>query len=148
MVAFNPLNFGISNGVITVLSLITGLLAVDAPRSIILVTLLSLLISDPLMDAYSISLGIKDEKESMDAGISAFVSQFSIQLAFILIILLVPSKRMAALSSLLFGVTIILWNIQETTYKIRVISMLILIIFVSVYSNHKIKPYLLKHFTS
>ena len=46
--------FGLSNGVVTILSLITGLYAVQANKISIIAAILSLLIVDPLSDAYSL----------------------------------------------------------------------------------------------
>ena len=51
---FESKMFGITNGIITMLALITGLYATKVPKVGIIGAILSLLIVDPLSDGYSI----------------------------------------------------------------------------------------------
>ena len=67
--------FGFTNGIITMLSLITGLYATNVNRVGIIGAILALLITDPLSDAYSMynSQKLINKETALDIGKTAFV---------------------------------------------------------------------------
>ena len=81
--------FGFTNGIITILALITGLHATKVNKIGIIGAILALLITDPLCDAYALytSQKIIDKKTAYSIGFNAFLSQFLLQLLFLMIII-------------------------------------------------------------
>ena len=70
--------FGFTNGIITILALITGLHATKVNKIGIIGAILALLITDPLCDAYALYTSHKliEKKSAYKIGIKAFLSQF------------------------------------------------------------------------
>jgi len=87
---FESKMFGITNGVITILALLTGLHATNVNKIGIIGALLAMIIADPLSDAYSIYVSEKESgnpKAFKDAKY-AFLYQASLQLLFLLLIII------------------------------------------------------------
>ena len=57
----DPQGFGLSNGVITILALLAGFTAANTDKISIICALVSLLITDPLSDSYSIYVASNEE---------------------------------------------------------------------------------------
>jgi hypothetical protein len=81
---FNSRSFGISNGVITILAILAGFIATKASKIIILGTLLALLITDPLVDSYSVYVSMKehDEKLALKKFQESLIFQVLVQVGF------------------------------------------------------------------
>jgi hypothetical protein len=71
-------NFGTTNGIITMLSLLTGLRATKVNKVGIIGAILAMIIADPLSDAYSMYYAEKTNNNPNDyiIGRDAFISQF------------------------------------------------------------------------
>ena len=80
--------FGFTNGVITILALITGLHATKVNKIGIIGAILALLITDPLCDAYSLytSQKIIEKKTAYSIGFNAYIS-ILLQTLFLMIII-------------------------------------------------------------
>ena len=100
--------FGFTNGIITMLSVITGLYATNVKRIGIIGAILALLITDPLSDAYSMYTSQKmiDEKSAWAIGKTAFVSQVLLQCAFLFIIIFSSNEKIGLIVSYIFGITL------------------------------------------
>tara|TARA_Y100000768_G_scaffold227734_1_gene171927 strand:+ start:374 stop:826 length:453 start_codon:yes stop_codon:yes gene_type:complete len=83
--------FGVTNGVITILALITGLRATNVNKIGIIGALLAMIIADPLSDAYSIYISEKQRKNPLayENARDAFIYQALLQLIFLFIIIVV-----------------------------------------------------------
>ena len=95
-------NFGTTNGIITMLSLLTGLRATKVNVGII-GAILAMIIADPLSDAYSIEK-TNDNPNAYIIGRDAFISQFGLQLIILLIIILTPNIDMGIYYCYIFGI--------------------------------------------
>lgn len=127
--------FGLSNGVITILSLISGLYAANVNKVGIIAAILSLIIVDPLSDSYSLYVAkVHDgDKNAFKIGKDSFLSQFIVQVLFLLAILLTPNLKSGLIVCYIIGLIItILYGIkQKVKYKsiiINIISVILLII--------------------
>ena len=86
--ALNARGFGISNGVITIVALIAGFVATHASKVSVVGALLSLLITDPLGDSYSIYISMRDrdKREARETFFSTWKYQVVVQGLFLLIV--------------------------------------------------------------
>lgn len=100
--------FGITNGIITMLALITGLYAVNIKKIGIIAAILSMVIADPLCDAYSLYIAEKssNRKKAWGIGVNAFLSQFILQFGFLILIILSPTMDIGLILSYIAGITI------------------------------------------
>ena len=100
--------FGFTNGIITMLALITGLYATKVTKIGVIGAILALLITDPLSDAYSMYTSHKliDEKSAFDVGKKAFLTQAILQLFFLMIIIFSPTLKTGLIISYIFGISI------------------------------------------
>ena len=98
--------FGVTNGIITMLSLMTGLRATKVDKVGIIGAILAMIIADPLSDAYSIYYAEKqnNNKNAFNIGKNAFLSQFILQFIFLLIIILCSDVDNAIYYSYIFGI--------------------------------------------
>ena len=126
--------FGFTNGIITMLSLITGLYATNVNRVGIIGAILALLITDPLSDAYSMynSQKLINEETALDIGKTAFFSQVALQCIFLLIIIFSKTVKQGLTISYILGVTMtILYDryntasINETIKNLLAIAILV-----------------------
>lgn len=99
-------NFGTTNGIITMLSLLTGLRATKVNKVGIIGAILAMIIADPLSDAYSMYYAEKtnDNPNAYIIGRDAFISQFGLQLIILLIIILTPNIDMGIYYCYIFGI--------------------------------------------
>ncbi len=102
---FNGSTFGFVNGIITMLSLITGMYATRVNKVGIIGAILAMLISDPLCDAYAIYIAQKenDINATSDIAIQAFLSQASLQALFLFIIIFTPNLKYGIYLSYIVG---------------------------------------------
>ncbi len=126
--------FGFTNGIITMLSLITGLYATNVNRVGIIGAILALLITDPLSDAYSMynSQKLINKETALDIGKTAFFSQVALQCIFLLIIIFSKTVKQGLTISYILGVTMtILYDryntasINETIKNLFAIAILV-----------------------
>ena len=131
---FESKMFGITNGIITMLALITGLYATKVPKVGIIGAILSLLIVDPLSDGYSIYAAEKknNKKSAYKIGKEAFISQFILQLIFLIIIIFFPIEKGIFYSYLIGILIIIIYGIyrKSTIFSIiqHILCILILVL--------------------
>jgi len=141
--------FGVTNGVITTLSILTGLHATNVDKAGIVGTLLAMIIADPLSDAYSIYISEKQNNPSKAymIGLKAFGSQFILQFLFLVIILLFSKIKSGIKYSYIFGFAIVIIygiinkiSLNELLFNIVAILCLVFITYVSdllVYKYYK-----------
>ena len=126
--------FGITNGVITMLSLITGLYSTNVNKIGIMGAIISLLIVDPLSDAYSLYASQKEitnKETAYDISKKAFLSQAIIQSIFLLIIFLTSTVKKGLIASYVTGIMIILGNGQNIYNLIIIFALVALTFFLS-----------------
>ena len=104
--------FGVTNAIITMLALITGMYASKVNKIGIIAAILAILIATPLSDAYSMYMSEKANKpeNAFNVAKQAFLSQFMLQLGFFLIIIFTPNLFTGLILSYIFGL------ITLTTY--------------------------------
>ena len=123
--------FGLSNGVITILSLISGLYAANVNKIGIIAAILSLIIVDPMADSYSLYVAkLHDgDKDAFDIGKDSFLSQLLVQIIFLLVIILTPSVKVGLLLCYLIGFIIIVsYGIKQKVKYTSIITNIIVII--------------------
>ena len=86
----NSEGFGISNGVATILALLAGFHATQTSKLSVIGALLSLLLTDPINDSYSIYISMKhnDPDEAYKKFKGTFISQVGVQAIFLLVVFL------------------------------------------------------------
>ena len=140
--------FGFTNGVITILALITGLHATKVNKIGIIGAILALLITDPLCDAYSLytSQKIIEKKTAYNIGLKAFLSQFLLQTLFLIIIIFTESVEKAVYYCYIVGIilTIIYDRYNDLLLKESMINLGSILILVMV--TYYINTYVYKHF--
>ena len=97
--------FGFTNGIITILALITGLHATKVNKIGIIGAIIALLITDPLSDSYALYNAHKlvDKKKAFIVGKNAFLSQVILQLLFLVIIIILLVSYLVCISVYLFN---------------------------------------------
>ena len=146
---FNGHTFGVTNGIVTMLSLLIGLYATGVQKVGIIGAIVAMLISDPLADAYAIYNAElqRDSKKAYDAFKKAFSSQALIQLAILIIVVLTPDIKSAVYISVIIGFfTIIAWDfyIQK---KHKDILKNIILVFGIIFITFCIDKQVYKYFT-
>lgn len=109
---FSSQGFGISNGVVTILSILAGFIATKASKIVIIGTLLALLITDPLTDSYSIYISMKDsdEEKANEKFKGTLITQLSVQLTFFLIMLIAPTPLIGFLICSFIGIGLVVYD--------------------------------------
>ena len=141
--------FGVTNGIITMLALITGMYAGKVGKVGIIAAILAILIADPLSDAYSIYISEKNNnnrrESAFDVGKEAFLSQFILQLVFLLIIVFSPTILSGLTLCYIFGLISILTYafVQKSTFKEVIINLswIISIITITYFSDVLVHKY-------
>lgn len=118
---FNSRSFGISNGVITILAILAGFIATKASKIVILGTLLALLITDPLVDSYSVYVSMKehDEKLALKKFQESLIFQVLVQLGFFIIMLVSPTPLLGFIICCVVGLGIIVYDYYSTYKKTK-----------------------------
>ena len=115
MPAMNARGFGISNGVITILALLSGFVATCTPKVGVVGALLSLFITDPLGDSYSIyvSMRDRDEDEARQTFFDTWKYQLMVQALFLVVVLFSSSVRTALCISCFLGTALIMYDLTQ-----------------------------------
>lgn len=113
--ALNARGFGISNGVITILALIAGFVATSTPKVGVVGALLSLLITDPLGDSYSIYIAMRDrdEDEARHTFRWTWLYQVLVQTLFLVVVLSAPSLPIALGIACVLGTGLIFYDLIQ-----------------------------------
>ena len=131
--------FGVINGIIDMLALLTGLWATKVSKIGIIGAIIALVISNPFNDSYALYLSEENENEKEQTNEKAkkkatyaLVSQLTTHLMFLIIVILSPNTTVALITSficsglLIFGFN--LYNkvpINKTGNTIIIISILV-----------------------
>ena len=124
--------FGITNGVITMLSLITGLYSTNVNKIGIMGAIMSLLIVDPLSDAYSLYVSqqkLTNKESAYDISKKAFLLQAIIQFIFLMIIYLTSTVKQGLIVSYVTGIMLILGNGQNIYNLMIIFALVVLTLF-------------------
>lgn len=139
--------FGITNGVITILALITGLRATNVDKIGIIGALLAMIIADPLSDAYSIYISEKQKKnlKAYENARDAFIYQASLQLIFLFIIIITKNIDLAIKYCYICGILItIFYGNYRKIEKKEIIKNLIgifIIVYITYFSDITVYKY-------
>ena len=137
---FKGASFGITNGIITILSILVGMYSVNASKLSVIGAFLAILISDPLSDAYAIYIAEKDDnsEHAYTIGKDAFLSQFILQALFLIIIICCPTVSMGVVVSIITSIIILIvysikkqLKMKEVLYNFIGIAVLISITYAS-----------------
>ena len=111
----NTEGFGISNGVSTILALIAGFHATRTSKLSVIGALLSLLLTDPLNDSYSIYISMKhnNPEEAYKKFKGTFLAQIGVQIIFLIVVLLSSSIYHSFLISSLVGTGLLLYDYNK-----------------------------------
>lgn len=139
--------FGFTNGIITMLSLITGLYATNVKRVGIIGAILALLITDPLSDAYSLynSQKLINEETAFDVGKTAFLSQVALQCIFLLVIIFSNSVKQGLIISYILGVTMTIsydrYNKASVNDSLKNLSAIAVLVFLTYIVDKNVYKY-------
>lgn len=139
--------FGFTNGIITMLSLITGLYATNVKRVGIIGAILALLITDPLSDAYSLynSQKLINEETAFDVGKTAFLSQVALQCIFLLVIIFSNSLKQGLIISYILGVTMTIsydrYNKASVNDSLKNLSAIAVLVFLTYIVDKNVYKY-------
>ena len=140
--------FGVTNGIITMLALITGMYASKVNKVGVIAAILAILIADPLSDAYSMYISEKNNnsnKKAFSVGKEAFLSQFVLQFIFLLIIIFTPTVFTGLMTCYAFGLVSILGYayMQKSSFKevLMNLSWITVIISVTYFSDVLVHEY-------
>lgn len=111
----NSEGFGISNGVSTILALLAGFYATKTPKFTAMGALLSLLLTDPINDSFSIYVSMKHNNPDIayNTFIGTFVSQVGIQLLFLIILFYSSNVYNAFIISSVIGMLLLLYDYNK-----------------------------------
>lgn len=119
----NSEGFGISNGVTTIISLLAGFKAANVSNKAIITALISLLLTDPISDSYSLYVSIKDKdnKLAYDIFLKTFISQVIIQGVFLAIVILSKNINQSFYLSVIFGLLLVLYDFSSRLKRPKII---------------------------
>ena len=111
----NSESFGISNGVTTIIALLAGFKAANISNKAVISALISLLLTDPISDSYSLYVSIKDKDEKLayDIFLKTFISQVIIQAIFLAIIIFSKNINQGFYLSVIFGLSLVLYDFSS-----------------------------------
>jgi hypothetical protein len=111
----NSEGFGISNGVMTIIALLAGFYATNTSKISVIGALLSLLLTDPLSDSYSIYISLKDSnpKDAYSKFKGTFLTQLGIQGIFLLIVVLSSTIYKSFIISSIIGLIFIIYDYNK-----------------------------------
>lgn len=111
----NTEGFGISNGVSTILALLAGFHATRTSKLSVIGALLSLLLTDPLNDSYSIYISMKhnNPEEAYKKFKGTFLAQIGVQAVFLLVVFLSPTIYISFMISSLVGTGLLLYDYNK-----------------------------------
>jgi len=139
----NSESFGISNGVTTIIALLAGFKAANVSNKAIISALISLLLTDPISDSYSLYVSIKDKDDKLayDIFLKTFISQVIIQAIFLAIIIFSKNINQGFYLSVIFGLSLVLYDFSSRlkqpkliiTELIKMISLILLTFSINYY---------------
>ena len=111
----NSEGFGISNGVSTIIALLAGFVAAYVSKVPVVSAMISLLLTDPLSDSYSIYISMKDtdKDEAFRKFMGTFKTQLFIQALFLIIVVLSPSIYLSFIISCVIGLIMVLYDFNK-----------------------------------
>ena len=115
----NSEGFGISNGVSTIIALLAGFVAADVSKVPVISAMLSLLLTDPLSDSYSIYISMKhnDPEEAYKKFKGTFIAQVGVQAIFLLVVFLSKTVFQAFLISSVIGICLLIYDYNKRFKK-------------------------------
>lgn len=115
----NSEGFGISNGVATILALLAGFHATKTTKLSAIGALLSLLLTDPINDSYSIYISMKhnDPDEAYKKFKGTFLSQVGVQAIFLVVLYLSKSVYQSFLISSVLGICLLIYDYNKRLKK-------------------------------
>jgi hypothetical protein len=131
----DPQGFGLSNGVITILALLAGFTAANTNKISIICALVSLLITDPLSDSYSIYVA-SDEENRFEIFTQTWIYQVVVQAIFLLIVIFTPKKHMFKLACLIGFLIISFDFFSRITNIIDILKQLAIMIIIIVFTYY------------
>ena len=141
------ITFGFTNGIITMLSLITGLYATNVNRVGIIGAILALLITDPLSDAYSMynSQKLINKETALDIGKTAFFSQVALQCIFLIIIVFSKTVKKGLIISYILGIIMTIsydrYNKASLTETVKNLSAIAVLVFFTYIVDKQVYKY-------
>jgi hypothetical protein len=139
----NSEGFSISNGVTTIIALLAGFKAAKISNKAVTSALISLLLTDPISDSYSLYISIKDNDEQMAYNIflKTFLTQIIIQSIFLGIVLLSSNINQSFYISCIVGLLLVLYDFvtrlkQPTQIFMELVKMISLIILTFTINNY------------
>ena len=129
----DPQGFGLSNGVITILALLAGFTAANTEKISIICALVSLLITDPLSDSYSIYVA-SDEENRFEIFTQTWIYQVVVQAIFLLIVIFTPKKYMFKLACIIGFLIISFDFFSRITNIIDIFKQLAIMIIIIVFT--------------
>lgn len=119
----NSESFGISNGVTTIIALLAGFKAANVTNKAIISALISLLLTDPISDSYSLYVSIKDKDDKLayDIFLKTFISQVIIQAIFLAIVILSKNINQSFYLSSIFGLLLVLYDFSSRLKQPKII---------------------------
>ena len=111
----NTEGFGISNGVSTILALLAGFHATRTSKLSVIGALLSLLLTDPLNDSYSIYISMKhnNPEEAYKKFKGTFLAQIGVQIIFLIVVFLSRTIYQSFLISSLIGIGLLIYDYNK-----------------------------------
>jgi hypothetical protein len=108
----NSQGFGVTNGVTTIIALLAGFKAANISNKAVISALISLLLTDPISDSYSLYISIKDkdEKQAYDIFLKTFLTQIIIQAIFLAIVILSKNINQSFYLSCIFGLLLVSYD--------------------------------------
>ena len=143
--------FGVTNGVITILALITGLRATKVNKIGIIGALLAMIIADPLSDAYSIYISEKQRGnlKAYENALNAFIYQAILQLILLFVIIVVPDIDLGIKYCYVVGIliTILYGKYRKVITKeiVKNLFWILIIVYITYFSDitvYKYKKYI------
>ena len=107
---FKASSFAVINSIVTIQSLLTGLLVVKSSKETIIASLVALLISDPLINGYSIFL---TNKSLFKESIKIFLIQATIVIIYLALIYFTDIKKLLIHTLILSLILFIVINIYN-----------------------------------
>ena len=119
----NSESFGISNGVTTIIALLAGFKAANVSNKAVISALISLLLTDPISDSYSLYVSIKDKDENLayDIFLKTFISQVLIQAIFLAIVIFSKNINQSFYLSIIFGLSLVLYDFSTRLKQPKII---------------------------
>ena len=141
MICLNSRGFGLSSSISTILGLLCGFYVLDADKLLVISTMFSLLLSDPISDSYGIYISIKENNKNLayTKFKEIFHYKFLTQFFFFMIFVIFPLK-IGYIISFILGYVVIIYDFINRFKDIELVmiesvSITILIVFIFIVNN-------------